>query len=49
MSAAPVASDRIVTTIVPNNSVDQFWLPLSAFDFAPNGKNGCGELAKSEV
>ncbi|CAK8994487.1 unnamed protein product [Durusdinium trenchii] len=40
MSAAPVASDRIVTTIVPNNSVDQFWLPLSAFDFAPNGKNG---------
>ena len=44
MSIGPVADDRAHTTIVPNKNVDQFWLPLTAFDYGPGGKNGCGNV-----
>ena len=41
MSTGPIQDDRAVRSMVPNESVDQFWLPLHAFDFGPDGKNGC--------
>ena len=28
--------------LTPNESVDEFWLPLSAFNFGATCKNGCG-------
>ena len=34
--------DKPFLRLTPNESVDEFWLPLSAFDFSAKAKNGCG-------
>ena len=39
-------------TLTPNESMEEFWLPLKAFDYSEKGKNGCagfGEIPKIYV
>lgn len=41
--------DRSFLTLTPNESMEEFWLPLRAFDYSEKGKNGCagfGEIPK---
>lgn len=38
---------RAPITVVPNATVDSFWLPLHAFDYSSDGKNGCGVVVES--
>lgn len=33
-------------TLVPQNTLSEFFLPLHAFDYSKNCKNGCMELSK---
>ena len=41
-----VQMDRAFLSLIPNEKMDEFWLPLRAFDYSANGKNGCGGLSK---
>ena len=40
----PEVSSKPVLTATPTSSIEEFWLPLRAFDYSANGKNGCGVL-----
>lgn len=46
MSLPDPDGGQAVTTLVPNSTVSELWLPLHVFDFSPNGKNGCRVLPK---
>lgn len=35
-----------ILTLVPQNTMSEFWLPLNSFDYTKNSKCGCGELSK---
>lgn len=39
--------DKPFLNLTPNASMQEFWLPLYAFDFSENGKNGCGRVNKN--
>jgi hypothetical protein len=32
---------RAFLTMTPNDTMDEFWLPLRSFDYSAAGKNGC--------
>ncbi|CAK9073863.1 unnamed protein product [Durusdinium trenchii] len=38
-----------LTTLVPNSSTDEFYLPLYCFDYSPTGKNGCHQDTSAHV
>lgn len=46
----PDASSKSLATMIPTNSLDDFYLPLSAFDLTAGAKNGCaGFRPKSKL
>eukprot|EP00435_Cladocopium_sp_Y103_P060820 s1382_g22.t1 len=38
--------ERSFLTLTPNESMEEFWLPLNAFDYSEKGKNGCEGFGK---
>ena len=38
--------DKGYLQLTPNASMEEFWLPLHAFDYSEHGKNGCGGVQK---
>ena len=45
----PVPSHKQHLTVIPNQSMEEFYLPLSAFNMSSSAKNGCGECLKQFV
>ena len=37
---------RTFLSLVPTDSMEEFYLPLTAFDFSANSKNGCRDCPK---
>ena len=50
MMSRDTAMSRPLATMIPTDSMDDFFLPLSAFDLTAGGKNGCaGFWLKSKL
>lgn len=44
----PEGISRPTLSLVPQDSLQEVWLPLHLFDIGPSAKNGCLVLAKHE-
>jgi len=40
----PESKLRPTLSLLPQDSLAEFWLPLNYFDISRDGKNGCGVL-----
>ena len=47
MLSGPVPMSKPHASLVPNQSMDEFYLPLTAFDYSKAAKNGCRGFSKS--
>ena len=39
----PVPTAKKHMVLIPNDSLEEFWLGLDDFNYTPSGKNGCGD------